>query len=104
MKPPPKRSEKVHLELLVGCLVRDVNGEKVGRLRCAYAEPDGDDCVVNEWGIGSAALLSRLGLSARRLIGLPLREPLRVPWNQLDLSDPSRPRLRCSREELRREW
>jgi hypothetical protein len=66
-----------------------------------HAERQGDDCLVRGYNLGPAALLSRLGLSARRLVGWPApREPLRVPWDRLDLSDPERPRLLCPLSEL----
>jgi hypothetical protein len=98
------KPQKVHLELLVGKLVRDVNGAKVGRIRSLHAEKVGDDCVVEHYELGGAALLSRLGISALRLVGWPLRkEPRRVPWEQMDLSDPDAPRLRCTAEELKEE-
>ena len=93
---------KVHLELLVGKLVRDVNGAKVGRIRSLHAEKVGDDCVVRHYELGSAALLSRFGISTLRLVGWPLRrEPQRVPWEQMDLSDPEAPKLRCTAVELK---
>jgi hypothetical protein len=95
--------QTVRLQALVGELVHDVNGARVGRIRSVHAEREGDDCVVREYELGTAALLSRLGLSALRLAGLPHRgEPLCVPWDQLDISDPEHPRLRCTKEELER--
>jgi len=93
----------VHLELLLGCKVHDPEGRRVGRILEVHAAPEGKDCVVREYLLGTAALLTRLGISAGRLVGLPIhREPIRVPWDQMDLSDPERPRLRCSVEELKR--
>ena len=51
----------------------------------------------------NAAFLERLGISAAGFIGWPLsRRPLRIPWDQLDLSDPERPRACCSLEELKK--
>jgi len=92
----------VHFELLLGRQVHDPEGQRVGRILEVHAEPEGKDCVVREYLLGTAALLTRLGISAGRLVGLPLhREPIRVPWDQMDLSDPERPRLRCSVEELK---
>jgi len=92
----------VHLELLHGKLVRDPDGARVGRIHSVLAEIDGEDCVIREYGLGTASLLARLGISASRIIGLPVRaEPLRVPWELLDLGDPEHPRLRCSRDELK---
>ena len=92
----------VHLELLLGKLVRDPDGARAGRILSVHAEIDGEDCVVREYDLGTAALLARLGISISRILGLPIRsEPLRVPWDLLDLGDPERPRLRCSLAELK---
>jgi sporulation protein YlmC with PRC-barrel domain len=93
----------VHFELLLGRKVHDPKGRRVGRILEVHAGPEGEDCVVREYLLGTAALLTRLGISAGRLVGLPLhREPVRVPWDLMDISDPERPRLRCSVEELKR--
>jgi sporulation protein YlmC with PRC-barrel domain len=93
----------VRVQALVGELVYDVNGARVGRIRSIQAESEGEDCVVREYHLGGAALLYRLGLSALRLVGWHGHgKPLCVPWDQLDISDPERPRLRCTKEELER--
>jgi hypothetical protein len=95
------KSAKVHLELLLGKLVRDPDGVKVGRILSVRAEQEGDDCVVREYDLGAAALMARLGISTLGLIGWPFRkQPLAVPWDLLDLSDPERPQLRCPLSEL----
>jgi sporulation protein YlmC with PRC-barrel domain len=92
----------VHLELLLGRKVLDSEGKKVGRILEVRAEQDGKDCVVREYLLGTAALLTRLGLSAGRMVGLPIRrEPLAVPWDRMDLRNPEKPRLTCRLEELR---
>lgn len=93
----------VHLELLLGRKVLDAEGKRVGRILAVRAETKGKDCVVREYLLGTAALLTRLGLSAQRLVGLPIhREPLCVPWDLMDLGDPERPRLTCRVEELKK--
>jgi hypothetical protein len=95
------KTQKIHFELLLGRLVRDPDGARVGRIYSAHAEPEGDDWVVREYDLGAAALFARLGITLRRLAGLPISwEPRRVPWDLLDLSDPEQPRLRCSLAEL----
>lgn len=86
---------KVHLELLLGKLVRDPEGARVGRILSVTAEIEGEECVVREYHLGAAALLAQLGIS---LFG---RKPLRVPWDLMDLGDPDRPRLRCLASELK---
>lgn len=96
------KTAKVHFELLLGRKVYDPDGVRVGRIFSVIAEQEGDDCVIREYHLGTAALLSRLGITALRLVGLHRHEPLRVPWDQLDLSDPEKPRLRCRAEELKR--
>jgi hypothetical protein len=91
----------VHFELLLGRVVRDPDGKKAGRILAVRAEPEGEDCVVMEYLLGAAALRTRLGLTAGRLFGWHVRrEPLRIPWDLLDLRDPRKPRLRCSLAEL----
>jgi sporulation protein YlmC with PRC-barrel domain len=94
-------SRKIHAEALVGRQVRDTNGRVIGRIGEIAVERRGKECYVEEYLLGAAALLSRLGISAGALIGIPPRKPLRVPWQQLDLSDPHRLRLRCTLEELK---
>ena len=85
----------VHLELLLGRKVYDPDGVRVGRIFSVLAEREGDDCVIREYPLGAGALLARLGIPIRR-------DLIRVPWDQLDLSDPEKPRLRCAMEELKR--
>jgi hypothetical protein len=92
----------LHFELLLGRKVRDPEGRRVGRILAVRAEPEGEDCIVREYLLGTAALFTRLGISAGRLFGLPVhREPLCVPWDLMDLGNPERPRLKCSLEELK---
>ena len=91
----------VHLELLLGRVVRDPDGKKAGRIFAVRAELEGEDCVVREYLLGAAALRTRLGLTAGRLFGWSVRrEPLRIPWDLLDLRDPKKPRLLCAVDEL----
>lgn len=85
---------RVHLEMLLGKMVRDPRGARVGRIFSVHAEIEGADCVIREYLLGAAALLQRLGIPH------PGWEPLRVPWDQLDLTDPEHPCLRCSAAEL----
>ena len=97
---------EVHLELLLGRRVADERGRPCGRIEEVIAEERGDECVVREYLVGTAALVERLsawhiGLSLLKLLGA--RSPgsgRRVPWDKLDLSDPERPRLLCAVDEL----
>ncbi len=92
---------KVHVELLLGKRVHDPNGRNAGRILEIMARKDGAHCFVTEYLLGSGGLLTRLGISSAHLVGLPVRsEPKRIPWQQMDLSDPDHPRLRVPIEEL----
>jgi len=92
---------KIHLQHLIGSAVQDTEGVRVGRVEAVHAHRTSDACLIDEYHLGSAAWLERIGISALRLIGWPSRkEPLRVPWQQLDISDPNHPKLRCTKAEL----
>jgi len=95
-------SKSVRVEFLFGRRVRDARNKVVGRIECIFAKWDGQDCVVERYDLGPGAMLERFGVSAASLVGWPAAEPLRVPWDQLDLSDPERPCLRCTLEELKK--
>jgi len=84
----------VHVELLVGRRVRDANGKVIGRIEEIRARRHGPDYLVEEYHVGPAAWLEKLGISTARMIGFRGRDPKRIPWQQLDLSDPEKPRLR----------
>lgn len=91
----------INFEHLLGREVLDPEGRRVGRILAVSAKHQGKDCVVQEYMLGTAALLARLGISARRLVGLKIRrKPLCVPWDLLDVRDPKKPKLKCSRAEL----
>ena len=92
---------EVRLQAIVGRQVHDIEGNVAGRIGEVIAERVGADCHVVEYHLGPAAFLSRLGITAGRMIGVTRRGgPLRVPWHQLDLSDPKHLRLRCRLSEL----
>ena len=90
----------VRLQDINGRNVVDPDGKVAGRIGEVIAERVGADCHVIEYLLGPAAFLGRLGITAGRLIGVKTRGPLRVPWNQVDLSDPKKPRLRCRIADL----
>ena len=61
--------------------------------------------VVKEYHVGTYAAFERLsgwslGRGVLSLVPTGKRGGYRIPWNKLDLSDPLRPRLRCSVDEL----
>jgi hypothetical protein len=97
---------EIHLELLLGKQVHDINDRPVGRLEEIKAEAADEDFVVVEYHLGALGLLERL--SATR-IGQAILGPFGfkeqpsghiVPWDKFDLTDPDHLKLRCTVAEL----
>ena len=99
------KRQEVHLELLIGKRVFAMNGQPVGRLEEVRAQlNERGYCFVTEFLIGSYAILERLsvwriGRAILRTLHVR-KEGYRIPWEQLDLSDPNRPQLKCEVNEL----
>ena len=97
--------QQLHVELLLGEKVFAMNGLKIGRLEEIRTEINRGHFYVTEFLVGSYAVLERLaawriGRAVLRVFGAQRKEGYRVRWDQLDLSDPQRPKLRCEVEEL----
>jgi sporulation protein YlmC with PRC-barrel domain len=97
----------IRIELLLGSKVCDVDGENVGRIEEIRVERQENGLLVEAYLIGAPALIQRL--SAWTLVR-PINPLLRVrhiyslyevPWQDMDLSDPNRPKLRSARRDLR---
>ena len=91
---------EIHLELLLGRNVHDTRGRPVGRIEEVTAAREDLECVVVEFHLGPHALLERLSLPLIRVFRGRAHGVRRVPCDRLDLSDPMRPRLTCTLEEL----
>lgn len=90
--------KEVNIELLIGRKVFDENGRAVGRIEEVLAIEHGDDLVVSEFHIGTYGLFERLsvyhfGVGLLRFLGARghVADPKRIPWQELDLSDPQKP-------------
>ena len=95
------KPRELRLDRLVGRQVLGRNNRPVGRLEEFRAEMRGGGCVITEFVIGSAGLFERLGIGMQLLFGLA-RVGYLARWDQLDLSDPERPRLTCPSGECTR--
>jgi hypothetical protein len=93
----------IRLDRLVGREVHTANNRRLGRMEEFRAERRGDAWFIREYVVGTAGLLERLDLGVRLLLGLKRGRGYVVRWDQLDLTNPERPRLTCSVEDLRRE-
>ncbi len=89
------------LHRVLGREVYGRDGRKVGRLHEVQAVRDGARLLVPEFHIGTAALLQRLAahLSPFSMI---VAKGFIARWDQMDWSDPLRPKLTCDVAELRR--
>jgi len=97
---------EARVEELVGRRLCDVDGRKIGRIGEIVAERRDTGWVVVEVHVGPGALLERL-VELSTLVpvlgALPrLRKRYRVPWQQLDLTDPDRPRAFVRHTDLKR--
>jgi hypothetical protein len=100
------KPSRLHLELLLGRQVHDVSGKPAGRIEEVRARAEAGECVIEEYLLGRGGLLERLSVAhvlsavVSLLGGYGTAAAYRVPWDQMDLTDPTRPRLKCSAENL----
>ena len=90
---------EIRLESLLGREVLAANNRRVGRLEELRAQVRDGVCEITEVVIGVAGLAERLGLGVKVLLGRQ-RSGHVARWDQIDLSDPTRPRLTCPVEDL----
>jgi len=93
---------QLHVELLLGEKVFAMNGLSIGRLEEIRTEIIRGHFYVTEFLVGSYAFLERLAAwrIGRALLRRKRKEGYRIRWEQLDLTDPRRPKLRCEVDEL----
>ena len=93
-------SSEVRVERLIGRIVVDAHGRRIGRIEEVQAEREGGEWVVRGYVLGVDGLLERLAAGAivQGIVGTLAgeRRRRRIGWDELDLSDPDRPRLRSA--------
>jgi sporulation protein YlmC with PRC-barrel domain len=100
------KQRRLHVEHLLGRTLRDVDGRNAGRIEEIEVENTNRGCFVTAFVLGQKGLLKRLsfrGIGPLFLPSLANKGQMRakeVPWEQLNLSNPQRPRLRCRKDEL----
>jgi hypothetical protein len=97
--------QQIHAELLLGQKVFALNGRSIGRLEEIRTAKSGGHYFVSEFLVGEYAVFERLsawsiGRALLHIFGAKREEGYRIRWDQLDLSDPRRPRLLCDVDEL----
>jgi sporulation protein YlmC with PRC-barrel domain len=103
-------TREILLNDLVGRTVHDVDGRAVGRIQELHAEIElhehGNDYVVREFHIGIFGAFEALAgtrftrMVMHRLSRFSGYRTYSVPWEQMDLSDPERPRATQSKATL----
>lgn len=93
-------ADELRLDELLGRKVVGRNGRSVGRLEEVRASVDGSTVRVDAYVLGAGGLLERLGVGLRLVVGMRVRGRV-ARWDQIDISDPRRPRLTCAEEELK---
>jgi hypothetical protein len=91
---------EIRLDRLLGRRVLTKNNRPVGRLEEFRADVRGGSWVIHEYVIGKVGLLERLHVGVTLLFGSK-RGGYIARWDQLDITDPERPRLLCAPAELR---
>ena len=92
---------EVRLERLLGREVLSSNNQRVGRLEEFRAETSGKTCTIGHVVIGAAGFAERVGVGMKRLVGSRVGGYV-ARWDQIDFSEPDRPRLTCPVEELQK--
>jgi len=94
---------QVRLDRLLGRRVLAANNRSIGRIEEFRAERRGTGWVVTAYVIGRAGLWERLGLGVRLLVASKTASGYVARWDQVDVSNPARPRLLCPVDELEKE-
>ena len=100
------KQRRIHAEHLLGRSVRDIDGRRAGRIEEIEVENSSHGCFVTGFVLGAEGLLQRLsfrGIGPLFIPSLAAKAQKRakaVPWQQMDLTNPKRPRLRCRKDDL----
>jgi len=100
------KEQRIHAEHLLGRTVRDIKDRRAGRIEEIEVENSSHGCFVTGFVLGAQGLLQRLsfrGIGPLFIPWLTAKAPRRakaVPWQQMDLTNPKRPRLRCHKDDL----
>jgi sporulation protein YlmC with PRC-barrel domain len=98
--------KRIHLEMLLGRMVHDRDGEKVGRIEEFRVDDRNGETVITHYLVGRKGLWERLsipGLASFFLLPLGAQSGAathKIPWEKLDLSDPKHPKLRGHKDEV----
>jgi sporulation protein YlmC with PRC-barrel domain len=102
----------IALDQLVGRVVRDADGRRIGRIEELEAEivleSGGNDYVVTRFGVGRLGILDTIASGrivqqlVRRLTRATSYVRYEIPWEWMDLTDAEKPRVSRPERELER--
>ena len=99
---------ELQLRKILGAKVYDSEGEHIGRLEEVEAEKGDEWCDVVSYIVEHRGLLDRISTWAltssmqKTLSRKKSSKPYRIGWDQMDLTDPHRPRTLVPKELLAR--
>jgi hypothetical protein len=91
--------QECHLHDLLGRELVGANNRRVGHIEEFRAERRGGVWISTGVYIGLAGLLERLDVAAKLLFG-GKRRGYFARWDQIDVSNPQKPKLTCPVEQL----
>jgi flavin-dependent dehydrogenase len=97
---------EIKAELLLGAKVTDVDGEGVGRIEEIRVTREEHALLVDAYLIGASGLIERLSAWTllrpirQRPHDRRIRSVYEIPWLDMDLSDPNKPKARVARRDL----
>jgi len=99
---------RIQLFEILGRRVIDSEGETIGHLEEIEAEQGSESCLIQAYLVEHRKMLDRLSTWAltssmqKALSRRSASKPFRIPWHQMDLSDPRHPRTLIPKSELHR--
>lgn len=96
---------ELQLKTILGARVVDSEGHHIGRLEEIIADRGDEACEINSYIVEHRGIFDRMStwaLTSSLRSRMSKKQPYRVGWNQMDLSDPHRPRTLVPKELLER--
>ena len=91
---------EIRIEQILGRQLLAANNQPVGRIEEFRVEVSGKVCVVREVVIGMQGIFERMNLGARMVVGAKPRGGRVARVDQIDFTNPSKPRLVVDVSEL----
>lgn len=97
---------QLQLRKMLGARVYDSEGHHIGRLEEIEAERGDESCAIVSYIVEHRGLLDRISTWAltnsmqKKLSRKASSEPYRIGWDQMDLSNPHKPRTLVPKELL----